>query len=300
MNYIKDPRQSDNWAKYLEFLGWSHKRTRSGVLISYRKMPIGALVKIQRPQPLGKSDLEEIEEVCREIKAFFIKIEPNIGQDEDVLDKLGYEKSRFPLVPTKTMIVDLKKSEEDLWKALSRSGKYSTNRARREEAKVEFYKNPPEEKLEIYHDIHVYTGREKKFYTQPYKELLKKVELWGDESYLALVYNKDGTLAGGKFYLCEEKNVLYHLGATSREGRKTKAGYLMTWESILYFKNLGYEILDLEGLTDDRFPEFTKKWGGFANFKDRFGGEVVVFPHPRVKYLNAFFRFLAKYTPLAF
>jgi len=35
---IKDIRQSDNWGKYLNSIGWDIFRTAGGVLMAYKKM----------------------------------------------------------------------------------------------------------------------------------------------------------------------------------------------------------------------------------------------------------------------
>ena len=42
-------RQSDEWAKYLEWLGWKTKETSKGIKIYLRKTPFGKVAKVQRP-----------------------------------------------------------------------------------------------------------------------------------------------------------------------------------------------------------------------------------------------------------
>ena len=298
MAAIKDIRQTDEWASYLKSIGWKSERTSNGTLVNFRKFPFGHLVKIQRPPQLKKKDLDEIEGLCAEKKALFIKIEPNFGQNVELLEDRGYRTSLFPLIPTKTMFIHLDNSEEDLWKAVSRSGKYKIRRSQREGADVKIYRNPAKEKLEEYHKMHVYTGKRKKFYVQPFKDLVKKTEIFGENAHLILVYNADGSLAGGKFYVCKDDYVLYLFGGTSAAGRKSNAGYALLWESIKYFKSLDYKSLDLEGLDDDRFPSFTKNWGGFSYFKEKFGGEVVEFPYPHIKYLNSVMELLSRVSPV--
>lgn len=302
MKEVFDMRQTDEWAEYLRFLGWKNERTSNGTLVNFRKLsffPFGKVVKVQRPFPLlKKKDLEEIENLSRKQKALFIKIEPNVGQNTQILRNYGYTYSLFPLIPTKTLFIHLYKSEDELWKDISKSGKYKINRAKREGAEVRFFQNPDKKILEEYHVMHVYTGKQKKFYVQPFKDLVKKVQIFGDNSHLVMVYNKDGSLAGGKFYVCKGENVLYLYGGTSAEGRQTNAGYALLWESILYLKKHGYKLLDLEGLDDDRFPSFTKDWGGFSYFKEKFGGESVEFPHPHIKYLHPMMEWMSRVSPV--
>ncbi|MFZ2664010.1 MAG: peptidoglycan bridge formation glycyltransferase FemA/FemB family protein [Patescibacteria group bacterium] len=305
LKYLKmipasDIRQSEKWSLYLKGFGWKSHRTARGVRIEYIKTFIGTIVKIQHPLPLTLEDLKEIEEFCVGQKALFIKIEPFIGQDVKVIEEAGYKKNFYPLSPPSTIYIDLTKSEEDLWNNLSHSAKYSIKRAQREGTVTRFYQNPLPEKVTDYFDMLKNTAKRKHFYVQPLKDFLSKIKVFGKECHLVLSYNSGGKLLSGKFYLCYEDMVLYSTGGTSREGLETKAGYELLWKSILYFKGLGYKVLDLEGKDDERFKTITKDWGGFSHFKEKFNGEEVEFPYPYVKYLNPFLKFASKFSNLPF
>jgi lipid II:glycine glycyltransferase (peptidoglycan interpeptide bridge formation enzyme) len=294
----QDIRQSDNWADYLKMYKWTSHRTKCGASIYVIKSFLGTFVKIQRPNPLTKEDFDEIEDYCRSQKALFIKIEPFTGQDVMLLEDRGYVKSNAPMSPPSTYYIDLTKSEEELWNNISHGGKYSIKRAQREGTVLRFYQNPIKDKLEAYFEMVKKTGRRKHFYVQPYKDMLIKIKLWGKECHLVLAYDKKGNLLSGKFYLCHKDMVLYSTGGTSELGLKSKAGYELLWKSFLYFKGLGYKVLDLEGKDDKRFEFATKTWGGFSHFKEKFGGEPVEFPDPYIKYLSPVLRFVSKFGKL--
>jgi lipid II:glycine glycyltransferase (peptidoglycan interpeptide bridge formation enzyme) len=51
-----------------------------------------------------------------------------------------------------------------------------------------------------------------------------------------------------------------------------RANRLLHWEDILYFKNQGYEIYDLGGITLD---ESNKEGQAIAKFKRCFGGTLI-------------------------
>lgn len=295
-----DIRQSDKWGKYLERSGWSSHRTSGGVNIYYNKSFIATVVKIQKPLPLNEEDISEIEEYCKSLKPIFIKIEPFTGQDVSVLEKAGYKKSYDPLTPPSTIYIDLERTEEDLWKNISHSGKYSIKRAQREGVVTRFYQNPPRQKIDLYYEILKETGKRKHFYVQPLADMLNKVKIFGKECHLVLSFDKEGDLLSGKFYLCHRDMVLYSTGATSEKGLHTKAGYELLWKSILYFKGLGYKVFDLEGRDDSRFKQATKSWGGFTHFKEKFGGENVEFPYPYIKYFSLVFKMMSKFVKLPF
>lgn len=294
----KSVRQADAWARFLEKLGWEIILTSRGNKIFFLKTLFGTLCKIQKPEKFDQKELDEIEKICAKKRALFIKIDPAFEQKEKLLEKRGYVFSNFPLSPPSTIFIDLTKSEDDLWDDLSRSGKYSVRRAKREKNRIEFFQDPSEEVLKRLQDVSKETSKRGKFYLPPYKELLLKKEAFGKESFVVEVYDKQNRLAGNKFYVAENNQVTYLQGGTTEAGREGKGGYLLLWESILYFKKKGYKILDLEGVDDDRFPLFTKNWGGFSHFKEKFGGVVMRFPLPYIKYRNPILKFMARFHQL--
>jgi len=300
MKQFQDIRQSENWGRYLTSLGWKIKDTPGGVMAAIRNLGVGSFIKIQRPHLLSDLDIKEIDELCKNERPLFIKIEPWMSQDEEVLKRNGYEACLIPLSVPSTMYIDLEKTGAELWNNVSHSGKYSINRANREGAEVEFFQNPEEEKLRIFYLMHRKTAKKHGFYTISFKEVLSRSRSFANESYLVLAYDGKNNIASGKLFLGYKDMVIYSMGATSKIGRGDKVGYKLLWESILYFKRLGYKILDLEGVSDKRFPFLTGKWGGFSYFKEKFGGEVIRFPPPYIKYPNLFFRFVGKLFPGAF
>jgi len=295
---ITSLRQSDHWSEYLKHLGWNIAETNSGIKVAVRKTAFGNVSKIQRPKNITQKDIDEIESICAQRKCVFIKIEPGTNQDEAILRDRGYQKSKFPLSPPSTIYIDLTKNEQQLWKELSKSCKYSIRRARREGNTVETIHNPGEKELKEFYMIAKDTSKKKKFYIEPYENLLKQKEVFGDSSYLVKVYDEEKVLNGAKFYLGYKNAITFLLGGTSEEGRRGKGGYVLLWQSILYFKEAGYEFLDLEGVDDDRFPLHTREWGGFSHFKEKFGGTLVRLPPPYIRYEGTVLKFLSKFQEL--
>ncbi len=292
---IDDLRQSQKWGEYLAWLGWKSVVTSSGVNLEILSTKIGAMVKIQRPHALSQAELDEINKICLENKALFIKLEPTYYQDTETLVNTGYKKSYSPLSPPSTMYIDLTQKEEDLWGKINKGGRYEI---RHSEAETVFYKNPSEEILKSLYKLFLETSQKQKFTIQSFEDLKKKAEVFKDDCFVVLSYDKEKNITGGKFFLGFKDNVWYIHAGTNHFGRKSDAGHKMMWESFLYFKNLGYKILDMDGIDDPRFPVFTKHWGGFSFFKEKFGGIVVRFPHSYVLYIHPFFKFLNRFKEL--
>ncbi|MFC1722205.1 peptidoglycan bridge formation glycyltransferase FemA/FemB family protein [Patescibacteria group bacterium] len=287
-------RQADLWAEYLKFLGWEIIETNSGTKLFFMKSFLGTLCKIQKPKIIKKRELNEIEKIANKKKSIFIKIEPGYGQDNKLFQENEYVTSNFPLSPPSTLIIDLTKSEKELWNDLSRSGKYSTRRAQREGAVMKYFRNPNDDCLKRFFEIEVATGKRGRFYIQPFKDLQEKRNVFKEDSILIEVYDSNENLLSAKFYLVDGPFVTYIHGGTSELGRKSKGGYELMWKSILYLKKLGFQQLDLEGIDDQRFPQFTKDWGGFSHFKEKFGGIHVEFPLPHIKYNSKILKVMSR------
>jgi len=283
---VLDIRQSENWADYLQFYGWKSFRTKSGINVQIKKNKLVGIAKIQRPKPLIQKDLDEIDSICKKNKALLTKIEPGQSQDITVLEKSGYAKNNMPLIPPSTIFINLKKTKDQLWNSFSRSAKYSVKRAQREKTKIEIYANPNATHLKKFYTLHKQTGKDKKFMVQSFGDLEKKLECFKNECFIIFSYTNEGELCGANLYLGFNKNVWYIHGGTTKRGRKARAGHELFWKSFLYFKEHGYNYLDLEGTDDDRFYNMTKDWGGFSHFKEKFGGITVRFPYPYIKFNN--------------
>ncbi|MFZ5424469.1 MAG: lipid II:glycine glycyltransferase FemX [Patescibacteria group bacterium] len=293
---IPDFRQSKKWAKYLTKYGWVSYRTSTGVNIEIKPYLLWSLVKIQRPHALNQQDLHEIEEICLKHKALFIKIEPTLKQNIKLLKQNGYMPSYAPISPPSTLIIDLKKPKDVLWKEVTKSGRYGINRGRREGAIVEIYKNPNDEILKQFHDIQLEASKARHFYVQNFEDMKIKRDLFKEKAIVTMVKDLEGQINVSKFYLGYKNSVWYLHGGTANRGRKNKLGYTLIWDTLMFLKNEGYEFIDFDGVFDERFPNATKGWEGLSYFKEKFGGIRVEFPQPYVKITSNFLKYSYKFT----
>lgn len=292
---ITDIRQSGQWGKYLEFLGWKKHTIADGWQIFSRRAGPITVGKLQRPGKLTPQSVAEIDKVSSIAKLSFLKLEPWLTQNLELLKSTGYKLNSSPLCPPSTLIIKLKNTPDTLWGNLSHSAKYSINRAKREGGNVEFYSNPNASVLsQIYQAIRE-TAIKQGFFVPDPTDLQTKVNLWESECTVAVVKDFNGVINGVKMFLGFNGNIWFMHGGTTKDGRKTKLGYLLLWESILHLKSMGYAFLDLEGIDDKRFPAFTKTWGGFSHFKERFGGTAVEFPSPVTKYYGPMLKVLSRF-----
>ena len=293
---IEDIRQSPNWFNFLKLYGWQKVTTNEGINIAVLKTMFGKIAKIQRAKNITNTALNEIHTVLQKEKTLFVKIEPSLAQDLTVFNN-GFRKSKGFMAPPATLFINLGQKENDLWNSFSHSAKYSIRRAVREGARVERIIAPSTKQLELFYGLVQQTTKYKRFSTISWQNLIASTQIFKNNCILFLVYDSGNNLQGGKYFLGYKSCVWYMYGGTSTEGRKNKSGYNLVWESFMGLKRLGYTWLDFEGVDDDRYSH-TKQWGGFAHFKEKFGGESIKFPYPQIHYYSRVFNIAAQLTKL--
>lgn len=288
MKQIEDIRQSDSWSTYLARYNW--QSFKLGENITIRTTPILFLNKahILRPKTLSKENLGDIDAFCKQHKIFFIKISPNYGQDLEILKKYGYKETKSIELPSKTMVIDLEKTDNQLWNNLTSKGRYNIRKADRDQNYTSFIRKPNKKQIDIFYEKLQHRSRKKNFYVQSKNELSDRLNAFGDNVYIANVFNKNKRLLGTKLFFGHDKGIWGIYAATTALGQKSCGGYKLLWDSFEYFRKLGYKQMDLDGLYDERLKKLSQKWIGYTYFKRQFKGKEILFPMPYVKYFNIF------------
>lgn len=258
-----DLRQSPGWAKFMASLGWSVDRIGETVLLR-RSLPIlGTIIRVQRPNvPLP---LEEINKLSRTVGAFLVKIEPNLLADGFDLQVMGgFRKDTNPMLPRRSIWIDLSLTEETLIANFDKDARNLTRRAEKDAVAV-----VESREIKSFYDLWRANAKQKHFYVPFAKELDR---LWKElpEKHL-LVAKHHGQIVAAVLLLGYKGVLYYSFAASSDAGRAVHAPYLLMWEVIKRGKRWGYKRLDLEGVGGK------KSWLGFSQFKRQFGGKEVEF-----------------------
>lgn len=292
---MADLRQSSRWAKYMEALGWKVERINN-CQIYIKKFPLGfgSLIKILRPNP--PIPFEKIDQVAKKHKAWFVKLEPNQPFNHLTMKQLnnrGFFPTSWPLSPSKTIQINLKKSVKSLWADL----KKETRNIIRKSIKNGVVVNQSLE-IEQFRDLWVKSMRKKGNIFASGAEIKKTWTAFEENSHLLVAHrstNKDQLLTGALIITFNQ--AAHYIFATSTgQGNKLGAPSLIVWEAILLAKKIGCRIFDFEGIYDPRFHQATKSWQGFTKFKKGFGGEEVIYVGTFIKPYNRLFRQLKPLT----
>ena len=273
---MTDLRQTKEYAKYMKSIGWIVERV-GGVNYFIKRLPvIGSFVKIQRPKI---TDFNQINRVVKKYRAFQIVIEPfDLAQGKPLI-KHGFKLTKSPYLPSKTVHIDLTKSEKEVLKEMHYKTRYNIKVALKRDVVVKKSKD-----IERFVDLWLNAQPSRKFLKLG-KSIHAIHNAFGKNSHLLLAYKDNKLLAG--ILMPETGYVAYYMyAAATPEGKKLFAPTLVTWEVIRLAKKLKCKVFDFEGVYDDRFP--LKSWLGFSRFKKSFGGLEVEYPGAYSKFLLPF------------
>jgi len=218
--------------------------------------------------------LNFIAEYGKKKNAVFIKIEPNIINSKLKLQATDYkiEESPHPLFPSWTQILDLTKSEDELFKNLKSKTRYNVRLALKKGVDI---KEESDEKgfkifLKLYFDTckrQKYFGHNQEYHKKIWNNLKDKI------AHILIAYFNNTPIAA--YELFNFNGVYYYpYGGSSDQYRNTMAANLLMWEAIKLGKKLGAKSFDLWGtLPPDYDP--TDPWAGFTRFKEGYNAQFV-------------------------
>ncbi len=250
---MSDLRQCQNYAKYMESLGWI---VDHGAFI--KKLWFTSIVKIQHP---SKINLEPL----KKYHPFLVKIEP---LTEITLP--GFRKDNWPLIPSKTLILDVNKIE------LSKDIRYEIRKAGN--LKVKESKDP-----EIFYKMLQETMKIGGWSIPIKKEVVNLWKSFQPNNSVILMSPVSGCLL-----VWDGDTAHYMYAANTKKGRQCGAAYLTLYEAIKFCQKKKLKYLDLEGIYDERYPSSTKNWRGFTAFKMQWSGKIVEYPGSWTKTIFSF------------
>lgn len=286
-----DIRQSPQWAKYMESLGWIVKQN-GGIQIFIKKFPLlpFSMIKIQHPK--GKIDFKEIDKIAKKYNSLAVVIEPhNFKFNEDLFKFNNYKKSKLLFSHSSTFKIDLTLSERKIWGLFSENAKRNIKRALQNKLTTvvkKTWQSDPKDFKDFY-KLMRNLEKIKKIYTLSEKEFYKKAESFKKNSFFLFAYYNDEPIAA-LWLSFFDGVVTYMQTGINEKGYKLNANYLLVWEGMKKGKKYGLKIWDFDAVFDKRFPKEHPRWKGFSEFKSRFHGELIEYPPPQIKIYNPIFK----------
>ncbi len=268
-----DLRQTSNYSKYMSSLEWKIEKI-NGVYAYIRKIPIlGNIIKIQRPE---KISYQMIKQLIDQFKPFQIIIEPKYSSQISLLTSHNFRLSKSYFVPSKTIQIDLAKSEKQLLSEMHQKTRYNVKKNTNYKLQITNSKD-----IVYFADFWQECAlKQRGMFLSQKKEIVDIYNAFGKDAHIVSV-KKDNEILSGILLICTKNIAYYMYAASSLEGKSLFAPTINAWEVIKLSKKLKCRVFDFEGIYDERFP--LKSWLGFTRFKQSFGGKELEYPGTYIK-----------------
>jgi peptidoglycan pentaglycine glycine transferase (the first glycine) len=206
---------------------------------------------------------DEIKKIAEQEQIMFLRFDPTFP----VID------FKYPIVktidvqPSKTAILDLDKTEDELMQAMHQKTRYNIRLAEKKEVKIV---EAGAERFEDFWNLMCQTSDRDDFNLHGRSYYQEMFNL--DNKFVKLFFAEyQGKPLVGNVLTFYGDTVAYIHGGSSSESRDVMAPYLLQWHSIKLAKQLGARYYDFTGVDEE-------KWPGVTRFKMGFGPREVNYP----------------------
>ncbi len=296
--------QSPKYAKMHEILGekaviedfggkaWVLMIVRNAKRGRYLEIPCGPLLDWQNGD-LKKLVFDKITEVARQEKCVFVRLRPQMPSNYEnlkILADLGLKKSPMHLAAEHTVIIDLRKTEEELLANMRRQTRYEVRRA--EKLGIQVEKSNSKEDFEEFRRVQTETAKRQGFVPPDLKTLLAEREAFGENINIYIAKTPEGEKIAYGMIIRERKEGDYYEAASTELNRKLPGAYALLWQAMKDLKKEGCERFNLWGIAPPGQPNH--RYAGVTTFKTGFGGDVIEYVPAHDLILNDF-KYLKNY-----
>jgi peptidoglycan pentaglycine glycine transferase (the first glycine) len=279
--------QTEEWGRLKSAFGWTSHYLISGdtgALILFKKLPLGFSVGYIPKGPLGPDWVRfwpEVDRLCKQQRAIFLKVEPDIHQDDLTVE--GFEKGDFipesrTIQPRRSIIINLSGTEEDWLSRMKQKTRYNIRLAQKKDVVVEKSADIAE-----FHSLMQVTGSRDGFgvHSRAYYQMAYDIfHPLGLCELLTARYN--GKALAALMVFASGKRSWYLYGASGDEERNRMPAYLLQWEAMRWAASRGCVEYDLWGIPDEdeetleaQFSDRSDGLWGVYRFKRGYGGSMV-------------------------
>jgi peptidoglycan pentaglycine glycine transferase (the first glycine) len=282
--------QTGEWGELKAAFGWTPIRIingETGVQILVRSLPLGfTLAYLPKPIPFDNRNLwAEIESLCRSHRSIFLKVELDEWlKDSDALTQPhnslspGFVSSPHHIQPPRTIIVNLRGSNEEILSRMKQKCRYNVRLAEKKGIIVR-----PWNDLKGFHNLMSVTGSRDGFGIHSLEYYNRAYELFHPSGMAEIFLAEfEGKPLAALMVSVRGRRAWYLYGASTDEERNRMPTYLLQWEAMRWAKSKGAEEYDLWGVPDEdevkleaQFESRNDGLWGVYRFKRGFGGEVL-------------------------
>ena len=283
--------QTAEWGELKASFGWDIVRLiqgDQGIQILFRKLPLGfTAAYAPKPylRPLDNFAAEqfwaEVDQVCRQKRAIFLKIEPDAWEHEPIhpgSDRRVFKVSPHNIQPPRTIVIPLDGSLDDILARMKQKCRYNIRLAEKKDITIRAWDD-----LEGFHQLMQVTGGRDGFGVHSQAYYRKAYDLFhqaGMAELLVAEFENKPLAALMIFALGQRSWYLY--GASNDQERNRMPTYLLQWQAMKWAREHGCTMYDLWGVPDAdeatleaQFEDRHDGLWGVYRFKRGFGGQLM-------------------------
>ena len=239
----------------------------------YLEIPCGPLTDWSNTKNLQKI-ISTVKYIAEKEKCVFVRMRPQLpasSKNLALLGKLGLKKSPMHLAAEHTVIIDLKKSEEELLAEMRRQTRYEVRRA--DKLGIKVVADNSEQAFKEFHKVQAETAKRQNFIPPNLKTLLAEREAFLDNATIYIAETAEGEKIAYGLIIRDGKEGDYYEAASTPLNRKLPGAYALLWQVMKDLKEQGYERFNLWGIAPAGQPNH--RYAGVTTFKTGFGGEII-------------------------
>ncbi len=271
-------QQSSLYADYLRSLGWQTVKFDDSYIFIKRFPLLGTLAKAQRVTKLPNPS--KFFAFLHEYRVRRLAIEPDSIISEKKFFEWCQEFSKYcrlnssPFLPTKTILINLAPTEEEIFKHFSEAKRRAVRRAQKNHIVV----RQSRDINTLIRTKNTSTGFLGFITTYGITKLWRAFSPKRCTILLAYSAKSNSLPLGCVLLLFWDKIAYYWIAGATKEGKKLFVPTLLVWESLRIAKKHGALQFDFVGAWDERLPKKNLEWKGFTKFKEGFGGSAKYYP----------------------
>ena len=314
--------QTSRWAQVKACLGWKPLRVVArcgGEVVGGAQMlihpvamlglaayvPKGPLLREPSPFVAGWI-VKEIHKYCRETGVQFLSIQPANMETlfAPLFHEVGLQESTLELAPVATILVDLRGTDEEILKRMKRQGRQNIQISQRKGVQVRL---GGAEDIATFYQLHCQSARRQKFLPYPKRYFEGMWQVFNQIGAAHLFFGEiDHRPVSSLLAISFNGRLSTKIIGWNGEGRECRPNEAMIWRAMQLGRDLGLRFLDFEGidldvavsaLQKDQKPEVDEETvpsgqmdPGYARYKFKYGGQIVLGPRAYDLVANPFFR----------
>jgi len=181
-----------------------------------------------------------------------------------------FENDGYHPLTFRTIIIDLKRPLEEIWRALDKKARWGVRKAKSLNVKVNVADSWRE--WEEYYRLHVTHSIKKKIRTFPVKYFQEMFKLHRKNACRLFVAKIGDRIIAGSLFLVYRTNMLFLHNVSSGDFLKYNPNNLIQWISIEWAKENGVTIYDMNGLPLRETPylhgiyDYKRRWDGYVQW----------------------------------